>query len=838
VFRHLVDTGGSCLLQLEEGGGESRRGGDGGAEHRDDYLRRRDDFLLHLRNHGRRREKVLVLYGYNCCCDGDDADDDDDESTATTIRHGDDAARVLLRALRLQERQQQQMGSTNSFVSSDDDAASESANRSYGNAARATPIVRQDDGTGAVTEVLATWLAPLETSSLVAAATTTTKSDDAGGDHEDQQQWIDRVNATIRDIMLGTAVATTERHHHHHHHQLRVLGRIALPAWASRFGAETDASHRRVEYLLPADFLYAAPDRGREFFDALPSFADGCYGPGSANRGGGDDNGGFVDKEETNGGNSSAGQRRRRRQQVHNPKSVTESPQRPDQDGIRYLFELKKIMQSLTTQHVDVGVVRDSGRAVLETHQPEKKDVGDGVDRRDDEKKDNAVGNGSTTNGTTTATTKKKKKKRVLRRKRYHNFTPTVMAHEYLSFRRLDRFYHKSTLRFASKVDDCGRRRATLLAPGCGRSGDLTTKNERAFIVLSFTGDQFLTGQVSRMVGLFVALARGVIDRDIVECAFDEEYPHLIPMPPAPPFAAYAAEAQYDKWEGKLRTVLTPRVCDNFDSGWNDAATLERVRQWQTTLREQIVDRWLRDGIDGDDRLVAEHKFTNEVLEPWVERARGHLASYRAWKSAASAPCTKANPAKNVGVVLLGPSTSSTTTDRDSVPFMSPLPHIESVDRTVPPLFEKVLSCLREIDRDGRWPSTTPKRQLVMVSTLEDKQPETNGNSNASSSSLSVAGMRAKSNNRKSKSSAYVYKEGHGGASGSFSVGAMPGDQCIQPKANTHFPELMKAAFELEMLLFPNRQPSSTIAINRNAQFRPHTDSGAGAGQVRIFELL
>jgi hypothetical protein len=33
------------------------------------------------------------------------------------------------------------------------------------------------------------------------------------------------------------------------------------------------------------------------------------------------------------------------------------------------------------------------------------------------------------------------------------------------------------------------------------------------------------------------------------------------------------------------------------------------------------------------------------------------------------------------------------------------------------------------------------------------------------------------------------------------------------------------------MALCPGREPSSTIAINRNAQFRPHTDNGAGAGQ-------
>ena len=35
----------------------------------------------------------------------------------------------------------------------------------------------------------------------------------------------------------------------------------------------------------------------------------------------------------------------------------------------------------------------------------------------------------------------------------------------------------------------------------------------------------------------------------------------------------------------------------------------------------------------------------------------------------------------------------------------------------------------------------------------------------------------------------------------------------------------------MEHLLLPSRTPSSTIAINRHAQFRPHRESGAGNGQ-------
>lgn len=45
------------------------------------------------------------------------------------------------------------------------------------------------------------------------------------------------------------------------------------------------------------------------------------------------------------------------------------------------------------------------------------------------------------------------------------------------------------------------------------------------------------------------------------------------------------------------------------------------------------------------------------------------------------------------------------------------------------------------------------------------------------------------------------------------------------------FPSLVKHCFLLEKAICPNRKGSSTIAVNRHAQFRPHRDSGAGNGQ-------
>lgn len=44
--------------------------------------------------------------------------------------------------------------------------------------------------------------------------------------------------------------------------------------------------------------------------------------------------------------------------------------------------------------------------------------------------------------------------------------------------------------------------------------------------------------------------------------------------------------------------------------------------------------------------------------------------------------------------------------------------------------------------------------------------------------------------------------------------------------------ELLLACFQLERVLRPDRPPSSTIAINRHAQFLPHRDSGTGCGQT------
>jgi hypothetical protein len=69
----------------------------------------------------------------------------------------------------------------------------------------------------------------------------------------------------------------------------------------------------------------------------------------------------------------------------------------------------------------------------------------------------------------------------------------------------------------------------------------------------------------------------------------------------------------------------------------------------------------------------------------------------------------------------------------------------------------------------------------------------------------------------------------------SLCMGDMP-PPLKTPSANFIFPELLVAVQKLELQICesannPGREQSSTITINKFAQFKPHRDSGGGAGQ-------
>lgn len=605
VFKHLKATKGVCLSP--------------------------DDFKHYLDDVQRKeRVKTIILIGYLC----------DPE----TVPHGDDVTNLVLDTI------------------FEHDSDKKFFNRSYGNAGRGGEVTRQDDSSGALTEVLCVKIAPLINKTV--------------------DEWIGETNQAISAKLTGKA-------------QIRILGRHEMPH--HKFNAEMDISHRRNEYLLPVDFLFNGKGSRTDFEKSFPKFLSSL--------------------------------------------KASEKPERPTEETLTYLYKLKQIMKLLCCQIEELDP--NDPAAMMEKEYSEKKRKRQTKQRKP----------------------KERATKKVLRRKRFHNFTPRVMAHEYLAFRRLDRIFHRGSL----------------------------IQDKKHFFALSLTGDLFLLGQSGRVIGLLVAIARGLIPEDIIDCMFDEQYVHLVPAPELPTFALIAGEASYMMWEGKAKLVMNARRTKHYADGFNSETVLNRVIEWEEMVHQSIMETWLQKGLDEDGRLTAEREWSEQVLEPWAIQARKQLEDYRQWK------------VSQAGTI--------------AAPLVASL---DSIDKTVPEAFEKVLHYLREADASGLWPSTTPKRQLVMLSTKTDDE-----NFNAS---LAIAHLKAKFN-RDERSSAYAFEEGQGGASGSFSVGSFPGD--MQPKGNELFPELMKASFELERAIMPDREPSSTIAINRNAQFRPHTDSGAGAGQSR-----
>ena len=778
VFRHLNETHAICLSEKD-----------------------REEYLVHMLKN-QKREKVILLYGYWIPPIYEFPFASKHSERPDVLRNGEDVAEFILNLVEDVSTTTSNVhvtssgsttatttnttATTTAAVSTEAPPSSSSskANRSYGHIR--SNVLAQEDGTSAITEVLSTKLLPLVGSDLKRAVA----------------EWIRSTNQQLCHKLQSVSSQA----------KIRILGRLYMPM--GKFNAEMDISHRRVEYLLPAEFILP-----KRLLTDLPSFTEESRHrmvskPSMVHHSNDRDD---DDDDDAEGNDVD---------HINIPppnESISTNNttfQRPSDEILNILTRFKRLMKNLTTHVIDLDIADAAAVFEKQFHDQKRKKQRDFRNNKhmnkgkdSTERESNARGSVTTDeqdnvvvvpktmqNGNQNENGTGKKRERntkvittndkVLRRKRYHNFTPTVMAHEYLSYRRMDRFYHRATFR----VDQ--------------------TENEkcRPYFALSLSGDMFLSGQACRVVGLFIAIARGIIDDDFIDCVFDETYPHLVPTPPLPNFAYYASDVYYISIEGKVKAILTPRRIDRYENGWNDDATTQSMREWQSQIRRNVAMSWAKLGIDTNGTLSAEQDWTKHILEPWAVRAKNQLNEYRAWKQQSiDGPDSLLVP--NIGNVEI---------------TSIPCPALDLVDPTVPPLFEKVLFYLRKANESGLWPSTTPKRQLVMISNVTTDGDE--AVAKPVSSSLSMAHSKAR-NNKISKSSAYVYVEGQGGASGSFSLGAMPGDKCVQPKGNTLFPELMKAAFELEVALCPHREPSSTIAVNRNAQFRPHTDSGAGAGQ-------
>lgn len=138
----------------------------------------------------------------------------------------------------------------------------------------------------------------------------------------------------------------------------------------------------------------------------------------------------------------------------------------------------------------------------------------------------------------------------------------------------------------------------------------------------------------------------------------------------------------------------------------------------------------------------------------------------------------------------------STSLTNDGVSVTS-LPQIFSA---APEEYTPVLQLLQDIVKLGQWPSTSSARSSV----IHDTEKGNRGSFTVVNTNLVVEQTQQ----------SLVHEQQH------------------IPKANSLFPELAKAVFQLESVCAELRPPSSHCAINCNAQFTPHVDSGSGDGQT------
>ena len=134
-------------------------------------------------------------------------------------------------------------------------------------------------------------------------------------------------------------------------------------------------------------------------------------------------------------------------------------------------------------------------------------------------------------------------------------------------------------------------------------------------------------------------------------------------------------------------------------------------------------------------------------------------------------------------------------------PAALPLTGASATGAECPPAYANVLRLLREADASGAWPATSRARARV----LSALDATAGGSFSVVSPARADAILEARGARRLPRQ---------------------------LPRGNLACPELAEAVFELERALAPGRPPSTMVAINRRASFRPHTDAGAGLGQT------
>ena len=307
------------------------------------------------------------------------------------------------------------------------------------------------------------------------------------------------------------------------------------------------------------------------------------------------------------------------------------------------------------------------------------------------------------------------------------------------------------------------------------RQTQFRTCNNQVFAILEFRGDDFLPEQVRRIVGTALAMTHGWLPSNTFELLTRRGV--FIEAPLAPEGHLYLAGARFHfeelrmNGQGIFDTNVDGLVVKQSDENGSDSGG----------SYSQIHQNLL---------LNLSHETVQTKESLWLEELQSDVA-----------PRIR----ERLNDII----------SRKTLPL-----RLETTDELKPAhaCYAPALTILRNIVASGKWPATSAARSSVI------REIDTNRGS------FTVANPKFRQG---------VYSE---------TVGSDP-----LPLGNALFPELVDAVFELELSLSEpdlecatakgielskqacgsplKRPPSSHCAVNCNAEFTPHVDSGRGAGQ-------
>ncbi|CAJ1955950.1 unnamed protein product [Cylindrotheca closterium] len=311
-----------------------------------------------------------------------------------------------------------------------------------------------------------------------------------------------------------------------------------------------------------------------------------------------------------------------------------------------------------------------------------------------------------------------------------------------------------------------------------GQEGE---QEERMVAIIEFRGDGFVKEQIRRIVGSAVAMTHSWLPPDFIALATNGDT--AIETPLAPPNRLILSTVRY-----------------HFDELQSNGRPF-----FETHDTRQIV-QLAPSEVDGIGWAM------NALLERNEEQAKLALENESMWLKGLSQEIA---PRIRTELLEQGKVVASSKNPMNTSPF------------TYSKLYYPVLSELRRIKSLNIWPETSVARSTVIL--RQDKADD-------GSDSEHSSGTPSRQN-------------------GSFTIVNPKVQQNWDnlPLGNKLFPELVEAVFDLESNLaesentgathkitveevttpasLQGRQPSSHCAVNCNAQFTPHVDSGRGAGQ-------